>query len=110
MKTTKLALVALAISTAAFFSFNAIQTSSIKGTVTPADKAVRAWAVSPTDTLNADVENGTFEIKDVKAGTYAVIIEAQEPFSNTRKKDVVVTPDAPNVDVGEIKLQPKEGN
>jgi hypothetical protein len=110
MKKTKLALVALAISTGALFSFNAFQTSTIKGTVTPADKAVKAWAVSPTDTLNADVQNGTFEIKDVKAGTYSVIIEAQEPFANTRKKDVVVAPDAPVTDVGEIKLQPKEGN
>jgi hypothetical protein len=106
MKNIKLALVALAVSSGALFSFNALQTNTIKGSVTPADKAVRAWAVSPTDTLKAEVQNGTFEIKDVKAGTYSVIIEAQEPFANTRKKDIVVA-EAQVTDVGEIKLQPK---
>lgn len=106
MKKTKLALVALGISTAAFFSFNALQTNSIKGTVTPADKAVRAWAVSPTDTVQVAIEAGAFELKDVKAGTYSVIIEAQEPFANTRKKDVVVA-EGQTTEVGEIKLQPK---
>ena len=107
MKNIRLALVALGISSGALFSFNALQTNTIKGSVTPADKAVRAWAVSPTDTLKADVQNGTFEIKDVKAGTYSVIIEAEEPYANTRKKDVIVAADAQATDIGEIKLQPK---
>ena len=106
MKNIRLALVALAVSSGALFSFNALQTNAIKGTVTPADKAVRAWAVSPKDTMKADVQNGTFEIKDVKVGTYSVIIEAQEPYANTRKKDVVVA-DGQITDVGEIKLQAK---
>lgn len=107
MKNIRLALVALGISSGALFSFNALQTNTIKGTVTPADKAVRAWAVSPTDTLKADVQNGTFEIRDVKAGTYSVIIEAEEPYANTRKKDIVVAADGQATDIGEIKLQPK---
>ena len=34
-----------------------------------------------------------------------LIIEAQEPYANTRKKDVVVAEDEPVTDVGEIKLQ-----
>ena len=107
MKKTKLALVALAISTAMLFSFNAFQTSIIKGTVTPADKAIKAWAISSSDTLSAKVQNGTFEIDNVKAGTYSVIIEAQAPYASTRRKDVVVTDDTPVTNVGEIKLQPK---
>lgn len=107
MKKTRLALAAITIAAASLFSFTAVQTTSIKGKVTPADKAVRAWALSPTDTLRADVKDGNFEIKDVKAGTYSVIIEAQEPFANTRKKDVVVT-DGQITEVGEIQLQPKK--
>jgi hypothetical protein len=107
MKKTKLALVALVISTAMLFSFNAFQTSIIKGTVTPADKAIKAWAISSSDTLSANVQNGTFEIDNVKAGTYSVIIEAQAPYASTRRKDVVVTDDAPVTNVGEIKLQPR---
>lgn len=108
MKKIRLALAAVVISAGALFAFNAVQTSTIKGTVTPADKAVRAWAISDTDTLNAAVQNGAFEIKDVKAGTYSVIIEAQEPFASTRKKDVEVKTDTPITDIGEIKLQPKK--
>lgn len=107
MKKIRLALVALTISSAGLFSFNALQSNSIKGTVTPADKAVRAWAVSATDTLKAEVQNGSFEIMDVKAGTYSVIIEAEEPFANTRKKDVIVEAEKQTTDIGEIKLQPK---
>ena len=108
MKNTKFALGALVIATAMFFSFNVFQkTGSIKGTVTPANKAVMAWAISPTDTFSAKVKDGTFELKDVKTGTYSIIIEAEEPYANTRKKDVVVASDAPVTDVGEIKLQPK---
>ena len=107
MKNIRLTLAALGISAAAFISFDTIQSNSIKGKVSPADKAVRAWAVSPSDTLNAEVENGTFEINNVKAGTYSVIIEAESPYASTRKKDVVVSPDSTVTDVGEIKLQPK---
>ncbi|PZR24875.1 MAG: carboxypeptidase regulatory-like domain-containing protein [Citrobacter freundii] len=106
MKKARLTLAAIAISAASLFSFKALEGGSVKGTVTPADKAIRAWAISTTDTLRADVQNGTFEIKDAKPGTYNVIIEAQEPFANTRKKDVVVT-DGQSTDVGEIQLQPK---
>ena len=107
MKQMRMMLGALAISSVALFSFNAIQTSTIKGSVTPADKAIRAWAVSATDTVNAEIANGVFELKGVKEGTYSIIIEAQEPYANTRKKDVVVSADSAVVNVGEIKLQPK---
>ena len=107
MKKIRVVLAALAISTGALLSFDSIQVNAIKGTVSPADKAIRAWAVSATDTLNAEVENGSFEITDVKAGTYSVIIEAESPYASTRKKDVVVSPDSTVTDIGEIKLQPK---
>ena len=106
MKKARLTLAAITISAATLFSFKAFEGGSVKGTVTPAEKAVRAWAISATDTLRADIQNGTFEIKAAKAGTYNVIIEAQEPFANTRKKDVVVT-EGQTTDVGEIQLQPK---
>jgi len=108
MKNTRLALVALVISAAMLFSFDVLQKSgTLKGKVTPANKAKMAWAISPKDTFHAQIENGTFEFKDVKPGTYAIIIEAQEPYASTRKKDVVVTSDEQVTDVGEIKLQPK---
>lgn len=107
MKNIKLALSALAISSAALFSFNALQTSTVKGSVTPADKGIRAWAISNTDTVNAAIQNGSFEIKNVKPGTYSIIIEAQAPYANTRKKDIVVSADSAVTNVGEIQLQQK---
>lgn len=108
MKNTRLAFGALVISAGMLFSFDAFQkTATVKGSVTPADKGKTAWAISSNDTLHADIKNGAFEFDNVKAGTYSIIIEAQEPYANTRKKDVVVSADAPVTDVGEIKLQPK---
>ena len=106
MKNTRLAAVGAGIIAIAISAFTSMQTNSIKGSVTPADKAVKAWAISSNDTLSAPVTNGSFEIQNVKAGDYAVIIEAQAPYANTRKKDVNVT-DGQTTDVGEIKLQEK---
>lgn len=106
MKKMKIAAFASGIVALALSAFTLVQSTSIKGTVTPADKAVKAWAISSTDTVSAPVTNGTFEIPNVKAGNYSVIIEAQDPYANTRKKDVMVKDGEPT-DVGEIKLQQK---
>lgn len=105
MKNTKLALAAFAFTTASLFSFRYMQDTGIKGTVSPADKAVKAWALSDADTLKSTIDNGSFEFKNVKPGTYSVIIEAQEPYAHTRKADVIVADSVTNV--GEIQLQKK---
>ena len=106
MKNAKFAAFASGIVALGLSAFTLLQTNSIKGKVTPADKAVKAWAISSTDTLSAPVTNGSFEIQNVKAGSYSVIIEAQAPYANTRKKDVEVKDGTPT-DVGEIQLQQK---
>jgi hypothetical protein len=103
MKNTKLTLLALSVAVTGFFSFMNIEGGTIKGTVTPADGAATAWAVSASDTLKDAIENGTFEITGVKAGTYTVIIEAKAPNKNTAKEGVVVS-DGKATDIGEIKL------
>jgi hypothetical protein len=103
MKQTKLTLLALGIAVTGFFSFMNIEGGSIKGTVTPADGASTAWAVSATDTLKDAIENGSFEITGAKAGTYTIIIEAKAPNKNFSKEGVVVTDDKVT-EVGEIKL------
>ena len=103
MKNTKLILLALGIAVTGFFSFINIDGGSIKGTVTPADAAATAWAVSTTDTLKDAIENGIFEITGVKAGTYTIIIEAKSPNNHATKAGIVVT-DGKVTDVGEIKL------
>jgi hypothetical protein len=103
MKKAKLGLIALGIATASLFAFKSIDTGTIKGTVTPADGATKAWALSSTDTLKAEVQNGSFEIVNAKAGTYRLIIEAKPPYKNAAKDNVAVTDGQPT-NVGEIKL------
>ncbi|MCO5238029.1 MAG: carboxypeptidase-like regulatory domain-containing protein [Chitinophagaceae bacterium] len=104
MKKTKLVLAAIVILAAGLFAFDFIDNGSIKGTVSPADAGTRAWAISDTDTLNTAVSDGAFEIKDVKPGTYQVIIEAKEPYKNATKEGVEVKDGQPT-DLGEITLE-----
>jgi hypothetical protein len=101
---TKLKLGLLGIGVAGLFSFYTVQNGTIKGTVSPSEGAVRAWALSSTDTLRAPVQSGTFEITNAKPGTYRIIIEAKPPYKNIAKDDVNVAEGQPT-DVGEIKLQ-----
>jgi len=103
MKAFKTGILALSIATAGLFAFKSIDTGSIKGTVTPADGATKVWALSSTDTLKADIQAGSFEILNAKAGSYRLIIEAKPPYRNTAKDNVVVVDGQPT-NVGEIKL------
>ena len=103
MKFTKLSLVAAGIAIVGLFSFRSLVNGSVKGTVSPADAAVRAWVISSTDTLKVPIDKGNFVIDDVKPGTYKVIIEAKPPFKNAAKDGITVSDGQPS-DVGEIKL------
>lgn len=104
MKKVKLGLATLAIATAGLFAFKGFQNGSIKGTVSPADGATQAWALSASDTLKVAIDKGAYEITDAKPGTYRVIIEAKPPYKNAAKDGVVVK-DGEATDVGEIKLE-----
>lgn len=106
MKNVKLKLAALTLATASIFAFSQVnmQAVSIKGTVSPAEGATKAWALSNSDTLKADIDKGSFEIPNVKPGTYQLIIEAKAPYKNTGKDGVTVEQGKPT-DVGEIKLE-----
>jgi hypothetical protein len=106
MKKTKFSLAAVAITAVSLFSFRYMQDAGIKGTVTPADKVVKVWALSDADTLKSTIDNGSFEFKNVKQGTYSIIVEAKEPYAHTRKSDVVVADSVTNI--GEIQLQQKQ--
>jgi hypothetical protein len=103
MKTLRAGMMGISIAAAGLLAFTGIDTGTIKGRVTPADGATRAWALSSTDTLRADIQAGTFEISNARPGTYRVIIEAKPPYKNTAKDNVHVADGQPT-DVGEIKL------
>jgi hypothetical protein len=104
MKRMRLGVTALSIAVAGLFAFKGIENGSIKGKVSPAEGASRAWALSSSDTLQTEIKDGAYEIKDAKAGTYRVIIEAKPPYKNAAKDNVTVT-DGQAADAGEIKLE-----
>jgi hypothetical protein len=104
MNVSHFKLAAITIATAGLFSFSQLRSGSIKGTVTPSEGAVRAWAESSTDTLKATIVNGTYEITDAKPGMYKVIIEAKPPYRNNAKDGITVN-DGQAADAGEIKLE-----
>ena len=106
MKNVKLKLTALTFATASIFAFNRVETQavSIKGTVSPAEAGTRAWVISKSDTIQAAIDKGAFEIPGVKPGTYQVIIEAKAPYKSTGRDGVPVAA-GKATDMGEIKLQ-----
>jgi hypothetical protein len=67
MKSIKLTLMAVGIATASLFAFKAIDGGTVKGTVSPAEGAVRAWALSGADTLRAPIVNGSIRNSECKA-------------------------------------------
>jgi hypothetical protein len=103
MNFTSVKLAAVTVAAAGLFAFSNLRSGSIKGTVSPADGATRAWALSSTDTLKALVINGAYEITDAKPGSYKVIIEAKPPYKNAAKDGITVQ-DGQAADAGEIKL------
>jgi hypothetical protein len=106
MKNTKFGIFGFVAIAAGLMAFNNIQDGWVKGTVTPPEGALRAWVLSAKDTFKTDIIAGVFEIRDVKSGTYRLIIEAKPPYKNISKDSITVKEGNP-VDVGEIALQQK---
>lgn len=104
MKRTKLTTAIVATIGAGIFALNMMFAGSVKGTITPADSAMNVWAISATDTFRSTITNGFFEIKNVKPGTYKIMVEASAPFKNATKEQVVVKENE-QTDVGEIRLE-----
>jgi len=95
-----LAIAIIVVTASAFIK----QGSTVKGWVTPKEAGVAAWAISQKDTFKTHITTeGTFEIFNVKAGNYTVVIQAASPYKTAQKESVVVT-EGSIVDVGEIKL------
>ena len=88
----------------ALFAFTAFKNGSIKGKVSPSASATSAYVISGMDTMRTNVQNGVFEIGQVKPGTYKLVIEATAPYKNFEKQGVVVN-EKKATDVGVITLQ-----
>jgi hypothetical protein len=85
-------------------AFTFIKNGGIQGKVSPADGAAQVLAVSGTDTLKTEINNGSFTFSAVKPGTYTVWVKAKAPYKDTSVENVAVV-DSATTDVGEIKLQ-----
>jgi hypothetical protein len=86
------------------FAFTFIKEGGIQGKVSPADAALQVLAVSGTDTLKAEINNGSFVFKGVKPATYTIWVKAKAPYKDTSVEHVAVV-DSATTDVGELKLQ-----
>jgi hypothetical protein len=105
MKTKKITtLAAGAVMAFGLFAFTNFKNGSIKGSVSPSASANSAYVVSGMDTLRTNIQNGGFEIGEVKPGTYKLVIEAIAPYKNFEKEGVVVN-EKKDTDVGQITLQ-----
>lgn len=104
MKKSNLGVLAAAGISFSLMAFSALQTGSIKGTLTPANSVNEVWAVSGTDTLKATPDSTSFTIGDVKAGTYTIVVDAKDPYKDATMENVAVK-DGEATDLGEIKLE-----
>jgi hypothetical protein len=84
-------------------AFSLYYNSPVKGSVSPANGASRAWLISRHDTLSAPVIEGNFMVTNVKPGNYTLMLEARPPFKDSFKQDVLVVEGQPT-DVGVIEM------
>jgi hypothetical protein len=103
MKTTKFLSIGLIVLVAFLFAFTFLSGGSVKGTVTPINAALKATAVSDSNVFETNVINGSFEIKNIKPGTYRIIIDASLPYKKTVKDGIEVR-EGQTTNIGEIRL------
>lgn len=104
MKKSSLGILTATGLTLGLMAFTAIQTGSIKGTLTPANSVNEVWAVSGTDTLKATPDSTSFTITEAKAGSYTIVVDAKDPYKDVTMENVAVK-DGEATDLGEIKLE-----
>jgi len=85
------------------FAFIIFAHGTIMGKIIPADGAAQVWAISSSDPLKAAISQGSFQIYNVKQGTYKIYIEAINPYKDVVKEGVHVA-EGGTVDLGEIQL------
>lgn len=85
------------------FMFGGIPGGSIRGTVIPADSALRACAIKYKDTVKANVVGGKFVIVKLKPGKYDLLIEPVPPAKGIKLTAIMVK-EGRTTDVGIIQL------
>lgn len=103
MKRTFNLLPLLMIPVIALFSFSLHFAGGVKGTIAPAENAGDVWAILGNDSTKVTALQGSFQISDLKAGTYKIVVEGKAPYKNFVKEGVIVK-DGETLDLGKITL------
>lgn len=103
MKKLNLNFVVIPALLVAIFAFTTIRSGGIQGKITPAEGIEKVLAVSGRDTLTAEINNNNIAFRNVKTGTYLLLIKAKAPYKDTLVENVAVI-DSTVTDFGEIKL------
>ncbi|NCI46809.1 hypothetical protein [Sediminibacterium soli] len=85
-------------------AFTMTDAGSIYGRVIPYNAALHVWAVSDNDTGRAVIQNGMYEIRNLRPGRYRLIADGRYPYKVTTKPDVIVY-DSSSTNAGEIILE-----
>ncbi|MGM9476350.1 carboxypeptidase regulatory-like domain-containing protein [Pedobacter sp. GSP4] len=85
-------------------AYTNIRLGGIIGKISPLDAASSVSLVAGTDTLKAQINQGTFTFSNLKEGVYTVWIKANAPYKDAVIEKVAVK-DSATTDLGEIKLQ-----
>lgn len=104
MKRASLKILAFASLATGLFAFASIREGGIQGRVTPAEGVKEVIAISGTDTLFSELNEGIFLFNQVKKGEYMLLIKANPPYKDATVSNVAVI-DSATTDVGEIKLE-----
>ncbi len=106
MKTVRWNFVMLVCSVLVFSAFVRLPVAggAIKGKIIPAEGASKAWIILGSDTTKIDIVSGLFEVSNLKAGIYSIIIETVVPYKPLAKTDIPVK-EGDTTDIGEIKLE-----
>jgi hypothetical protein len=97
------ALFLVMVALTAFVRLQDVNRATVKGRVSPYNAAIRVWAVSDLDTSSSALQNGQFEIRNLKPGKYRIIAEGLRPYKVTTKPGITLNAGA-IVDIGEIIL------
>ncbi|MES2446222.1 MAG: carboxypeptidase regulatory-like domain-containing protein [Bacteroidota bacterium] len=103
MKRAGLNILAVTALSFGLFAFGSIKQGGIQGKVTPVEGAKEVIAITGTDTLRSQINNGAFVFSKVKKGTYTVWVKANAPYKDISVENVAVV-DSATTDIGEIKL------
>jgi hypothetical protein len=93
----------LMIPVIALFSFTINFAGGVKGAIDPAASAGDVWAINGGDSTKVTPVQGAFQISDLKAGTYKIVVEGKAPYKNFVKEGVIVK-DGETIDLGKITL------